>query len=166
MKRYLFYLRNLRYIIVVVIMHSCITAKQGGNKKILGSDSVFIVYDTIGDPAGLVTLRNRDSIFLLFKGSFEDTINVKLNNVAIGKFALFRKNYRFPNQSDIANLEIGLCQIAGDNIVEIYFLNMKKHLKFKLASHYPICLIEYTGTRWIVRFRRHTVMHPVEINIM
>lgn len=63
----------------------------------LNSDSVFIVYDTIGDPASLVTFKNKDSIFLLFQGDFEDTIDVKSNDVRIGKFPLFRKNYSDPD---------------------------------------------------------------------
>lgn len=83
----------LRTIFLIVVLFSCLPAKHARHVIIAGKDTVSIIHDTIGEPDFLVSLKNKDSLYFLFKVDFEDTVIVKQNHVKIGGYPVFSKDY-------------------------------------------------------------------------
>ncbi|MBC9914078.1 hypothetical protein [Chitinophaga varians] len=150
-------------VILVVVLFSCLPVKHTGRNIVTGKDTVSIIHDTIGEPDFLVTLKNKDSLYFLFKGDFEDTVVLMHNHVKIGEHPVFSKDYPFPGQTDHTSLMVGLLRQPGKNKIEINLAALKIGLRFDLAPHYPICLIEHYKGKWIVRYRKHIVNIPITI---
>jgi len=141
----------------------CIPSNAEIVDNVFNKDTIIIVYDTIGDPAHLISLKSSDSVYLLFRGDFEDTMFVKFNKVKVGEYSIYKKDYPYPDQSDDADIIIGLLRKPGRNTTIIELKRKKEILRFKMEKGYPICLIEHYNRKWIVKFRRHIVLRDVEI---
>lgn len=154
-------MRRLSLLLLLPIyLLSCISAKPGKYSGFSNSD-VVVVHDTIDNPEYLVNREIKDSLYLFFRGNFEDTLAVKFNDAKIGRYPIYRKDYPYPTRSDDAETYVGLLRKPGENTMCLELSGKHHAAEFKVPYGYPICLIEYYNEKWVIKFRKHMVISPV-----
>jgi hypothetical protein len=155
--------RFIYLVLLSIYLLSCLSAKPGKYRHISNNDSVIVVHDTIDNPEYLIDREIKDSLYLLFRGNFEDTMSIKFNDVKIGRYPIYRKDYRYPTRSDDSDIYVGLLRKPGKNTICLELTGKHHVAEFKVPYGYPICLIEYYNEKWTIKFRKHIVMSPVVI---